>query len=182
MRLLGWLIGALVLVLGALTGLNTELAHFEPITSSQPSAATIPVVLPAPVLLAPPSTSGSFSAAMRYQLALSVGFSPAEAVMAVAVSLAENFAGDPNAVNHNGGGRGDDIGLWQINDAHAAMAGGRQNLFDPVVNARVALALSRSGSGWLQWCTVPHGCGGLPGVPNFSSLLTQAQAVAGGMP
>jgi hypothetical protein len=127
---------------------------------------------------APLVSSGNFSAVQRYQLALSVGFTPAEAVMALAVALAENGPGNPNAVNQNKPPALPDYGLWQINGSHAAMAGGVQNLFDPVINARVALQLSRSGSGWLQWCTVPRGCGGLPGVPNFASLLAQAQAVA----
>lgn len=98
--------------------------------------------------------------------------------MALAVALSENAAGDPNAVNHNRNAP-DDIGLWQINASHAALAGGVQNLFDPVTNARVALALYRSG-GWLQWCTVPGGCGGGPGSPNFAANLRRAQMIAAG--
>jgi hypothetical protein len=145
---------------------------------SSPPAASAP--LPASDVPAP-ATSGNLSAVQRYQLALSVGFSPAEAVVALAVALAENGPGNPNAVNANRNKAGVitsyDLGIWQINDSHAAMAGGRANLFDPVINARVALALYRSG-GWTQWCTFPGGCGGLPGVANFASLLAQAQAVA----
>jgi hypothetical protein len=137
-----------------------------------------PVVAPMGDVPGPLVSSGNLSAAQRYQLALSVGFTPAEAVMALSVALAENGAGNPNAVNENKPPALPDYGLWQINGSHAAMAGGVQNLFDPVINARVALQLSRSGSGWLQWCTVPHGCGGLPGVPNFARLLAQAKAVA----
>jgi hypothetical protein len=136
--------------------------------------------VPAPMGDVPPplASSGNLSAAQRYQLAPSVGFMPAEAVMALAVALAENAPGNPNAINQNTPPALPDYGLWQINGSHAAIAGGVQNLFDPVINARVALQLSHSGSGWLQWCTVPHGCGGLPGVPNFASLLAQAQTVA----
>lgn len=176
----------LVLAVGALEVLNAELKGFTAPQAPSGAILTVPIGPPAPAPAAgglpEPSISvpaGFLSPADRFRLAIEVGFSPSEAVMALAVMLAENNPGDPNAVNHNKNGS-DDIGIFQINDSHAAMAGGRQNLFDPVINARVALQLSRSGSGWLQWCTVPHGCGGGPGVPNFASLLSQAQAVAGG--
>ncbi len=178
------LIALVVVVFGLLHVLNDQLATFKapkvntvpplsvPVNSS-PMSDTITV----PVTIAPAVAPGNLSPAQRYQLALSVGFTPSEAVMALAVALAENGPGNPNAVNQNKPPALPDYGLWQINGIHAAMAGGVQNLFDPIVNARVALQLSRSGTGWLQWCTVPHGCGGLPGVPNFANLLAQAQVI-----
>jgi hypothetical protein len=173
------LIVLLVLVVGVLHVLDGQLTTFEPPTVEPVSTVNVGLVSVAPVPTVDGRVaSGNLSAVQRYQLALSVGFSPAEAVMALAVTLAENGPGNPNAVNQNTPPALPDYGLWQINGTHAAMAGGVQNLFDPVTNARVSLALSRSGSGWLQWCTVPHGCGGLPGVPNFASLLAQAQAIA----
>ncbi len=180
------LIALAVLVFGLLHVLNDQLATFEAPKVDVVPPLTVPVRVPppmsdtisVPVTIAPPVTAGNLSPTQRYQLALSVGFTRDEAVMALAVSLAENGPGNPNAINQNKPPALPDYGLWQINGIHAAMAGGVQNLFDPVTNARVTLALSRSGSGWLQWCTVPHGCGGLPGVPNFASLLAQAQTVS----
>ncbi len=179
------LIALVVIVFGLLHTLNDQLATFKAPKVDVIPPVSVPVSQPAvtsaitvPVTIAPPVAAGNLSATQRYQLALSVGFTRDEAVMALAVALAENGPGNPNAVNQNKPPALPDYGLWQINGIHAAMAGGVQNLFDPVINARVALALSRSGTGWLQWCTVPHGCGGLPGVPNFAGLLAQAQAVS----
>lgn len=179
------LIALIVLVFGLLHTLNDQLATFTAPKVDVAPPVTVPISQPVvtsaitvPVTIAPAVATGNLSPTQRYQLALSVGFTRDEAVMALAVALAENGSGNPNAVNQNKPPALPDYGLWQINGIHAAMAGGVQNLFDPVINARVALQLSRSGTGWLQWCTVPHGCGGLPGVPNFASLLAQAQAVS----
>jgi len=184
--LVGVLGGLAALVVVLLLMVLSVIAAMPWLGTSVPGEPSAPVVVHAPMPVAEdaapvgdvpaPSSSGNLSAGQRYQLALSVGFSPAEAIIATAIALAENGPGDPNAVNHNRNGT-DDVGIYQINDSHAAMAAGRQNLFDPVTNARVALALYRSG-GWTQWCTFPGGCGGLPGAPNFASLLAQAQAVA----
>jgi Lysozyme like domain len=125
-----------------------------------------------------PATTGNVSAVQRYQLARSVGFSPVEAIMALAVMLAENNPGNPYAVNNNRPPALPDYGIAQINGIHCGDVGGDcTRLFDPVVNVQEMYRLWSRG-GWLQWCTVPGGCNGLPGVPQFAALLAQAQAVA----
>jgi len=70
---------------------------------------------------------------------------------AAAIALAES-GGDPSATGHNKNGT-TDIGLWQINSSHGALAS-----YDPIVNAQSAFALMneslRAGSPrWAQWCT-----------------------------
>lgn len=48
----------------------------------------------------------------------------------------------------------DDWGLWQINGIHFGQPGvNRNTILDPNVNARVAIALSSSGTNWAQWAT-----------------------------
>jgi hypothetical protein len=82
-------------------------------------------------------------------LAASVGFpNPA---LAAAVAMAES-GGDPNAV----GDDGTSLGLWQIHlPAHPEFAS--ENLFDPVTNARAALAISHGGATWQPWSTFNSG-------------------------
>jgi hypothetical protein len=82
-------------------------------------------------------------------LAASVGF-PVDAVpTAAAVAKAESD-GNPQAVGDLT--LGVSIGLWQINlRAHPSLS--RDALFDPVNNAKAALAISRGGTDWRPWTT-----------------------------
>jgi hypothetical protein len=73
------------------------------------------------------------------------GGNPAASAVAAAVALAES-GGRPDAFNGNGG-RSQDRGLWQINSVHGA-----QSTFDPLGNARAAIAISNNGSNWKPWC------------------------------
>jgi hypothetical protein len=88
----------------------------------------------------------NYTFAQLQELWKQAGGNPAAAAIAAAVALAES-AGNPNAVNTNGG-RSTDRGLWQINSVHGA-----QSTFDPMGNARAAVALSSNGSNWKPWCT-----------------------------
>lgn len=78
--------------------------------------------------------------------------------IAIAVAMAESQG---NTHAHNGVGRDDSYGLWQIN-----MLGGmgperrkrwgltsNQQLFDPAVNARAMASISANGKHWRDWTT-----------------------------
>jgi hypothetical protein len=90
-------------------------------------------------------------------LYLNNGGSRKNAPIMAAIALAENHGikddysksiADPNATNHNSNGTVDQ-GLWQINSVHAALYKG-QNIYDPNVNARIAVQLAEHGSGGLN--------------------------------
>lgn len=76
---------------------------------------------------------------------ISAGGNATAAAVAAAVALAES-GGRPDAFNGNGG-RSQDRGLWQINSVHGA-----QSSFDPMTNARAAVAISNNGTNWKPWC------------------------------
>ena len=69
-------------------------------------------------------------------------------VSAVAVCKAES-GGNDHAVSPSS-----DYGLWQINTINFASQGlNFSNVFDPNVNARVAIRMSGNGTNWAAWCT-----------------------------
>lgn len=73
--------------------------------------------------------------------------------LAAAVAMAES-GGDPFAL----GDAGQSFGLWQVNlPAHPEWRGREQELFDPMTNARAALAISRGGVSWHPWSTFNSG-------------------------
>lgn len=74
------------------------------------------------------------------------GGNPQAADVAAATALAES-GGRSDASNGNGNGS-TDRGLWQINSVHGA-----QSTFDPMANARAAIAISNNGTNWKPWCT-----------------------------
>lgn len=74
------------------------------------------------------------------------GGNPQAADVAAATALAES-GGRSDASNGNGNGS-IDRGLWQINSVHGA-----QSTFDPMANARAAIAISNNGTNWKPWCT-----------------------------
>jgi hypothetical protein len=111
------------------------------------------------------------------------GGAPVNAIIAVAVSLAES------------GGRSDDIspssdyGLWQINSIHfGSHTINDTNWMNVDVNASVAIQLSSNGNNWAPWCTCWQdpadncGHGNLPvpqpGTPAARQIPT-VQAVLG---
>jgi hypothetical protein len=86
---------------------------------------------------------------------IEAGGNPTAASMAAAIAMAES-SGNPDAQNDNGDGS-KDRGLWQINSVH-----GSQSTFDPLANAKAAVAISQNGTSWRAWCTAwSNGlCGG----------------------
>jgi hypothetical protein len=69
-------------------------------------------------------------------------------IYAVSVCKAES-GGNDHAVSPSS-----DYGLWQINTINFASQGlNFSNVFDPNVNARVAIRMSGNGTNWAAWCT-----------------------------
>lgn len=179
-----WLIVLVIVVFGLLHVFVEQVEQFKPSKVDVVQPVTVPVRVPVAApqvsdnsVVAPITSPGNYSMPQRYQLFISLGASVSEAVLLTAICTAENGSGSPTAINHNRSAP-DDVGLCQINASHVpALAPSYESLKDPVINASVALRMLRAG-GPKQWCTYPGGCGGLPGVPNFSNLLGQAQAIA----
>lgn len=83
------------------------------------------------------------------ELARSAGFP--EPNVAAAVAYAES-GGNPGAI----GDGGQSFGLWQIHlPAHPQYKG--TNLLDPLVNARAAILISKSGTDFKPWTTFRNG-------------------------
>lgn len=95
------------------------------------------------------------------QAAYNAGFRGHNLVIAVAVSLAENQARDPRAVNVNSNGSVD-RGAWQINSIH----GFSGNPYDLQTNALMAYSVWRS-QGWSAWTVYKN--------KSFKSRLSEAQ-------
>lgn len=85
------------------------------------------------------------------------GGNPSAVVSAVAVCLAES-GGNTYAISP-----ARDYGLWQINITNFASQGiNSVTVFDPDVNAKVAIRMSGNGTNWAAWCTAwadPSNCG-----------------------
>lgn len=105
----------------------------------------------------PKGASGGYSPQAQYGFAelmglwIQAGGAREHAAMAAQVASYES-GGRPAA--HAKTAREDSRGLWQINvksNAHPEYAGA--NLYDPMVNARAAVAISRNGTQWSQWST-----------------------------
>jgi hypothetical protein len=78
------------------------------------------------------------------------GGDPSKAGLAASIALAES-SGRVNATNRNTNGT-IDRGLWQINSIH-----GGQSTFDPLANARAAVAISNNGRSFDPWVTYKTG-------------------------
>jgi hypothetical protein len=88
----------------------------------------------------------------RAQYARAAGFPENQIAMAVAVSIAENTAGDPSATHKNSNGSVD-YGLWQINSIHNFPT---SQLFSPQGNANAAFKVwTDAGNSWKPWSTYP---------------------------
>jgi hypothetical protein len=105
----------------------------------------------------PKGASGGYSPQAQYGftelmgLWLEAGGAREHAAMAAQVASYES-GGRPAAHAHTT--REDSRGLWQINiksNAHPEYA--HANLYDPMVNAQAAIAISRNGTQWSQWST-----------------------------
>jgi hypothetical protein len=98
----------------------------------------------------PGGAGGRYSYGQLQDLWVSAGGKPASKKIAAAIALAES-GGVVKATNHNSNGS-TDRGLWQINSIH-----GSQSTFDPMANARAAVAISSNGSNWNPWVTYKTG-------------------------
>lgn len=106
------------------------------------------------------------------------GGNPSAAPIAAAVALAES-GGNPSS--YNGTGADNSYGLWQINMIGSLGPARRQQfglqnssqLFDPLTNAKAAVAISNNGANWGPWTTFTSGAykkylqGGVP--PNLNA-------------
>lgn len=97
------------------------------------------------------STKKTYSFLDRQKLWVAAGGQQSKAIMAAAISMAENRSGDPHARHQNSDGS-TDVGLWQINTVHGAQA-----TEDPMGNARAAVAISKNGTDWRPWTTFKNG-------------------------
>jgi Lysozyme like domain len=118
----------------------------------------------------------ALSAADIYAVHVAAGFDPSAAVIMTAIALAESN-GVPNAWNPVP--PDDSIGLDQINMlAHGTHFGTKDQLVDPLTNARAAFALyAGRGGAFTDWSTYLNGA--------YQAFLAQAQAgatAAGGSP
>jgi len=108
--------------------------------------ATIPVI------------HGGVTDAFRYQLARAAGFSPAEAVIDVAISIAEDGSGDPTALSPRNKDGSYDYCLEQINSAWWPRFGGMQALSDPQTCFNAGHTIYTI-QGWCAWSTYESSCG-----------------------
>jgi LysM repeat protein len=92
------------------------------------------------------AAQGMFSCSGLEQIWEQEGGSPAAALMAAEIAMAES-GGDPNAISPT-----DDFGLWQINGSNGALA-----TLNPFQNAKSAINLSDNGTNWNPWTTYHSG-------------------------
>jgi LysM repeat protein len=91
--------------------------------------------------------TGTLSCSGLEALWEAAGGSQAEAFIAAEIAMAES-GGNQFALSPT-----DDYGYWQINGSH----GPAEATFDPVGNAKAAVAISGNGSDWLPWTTYVTG-------------------------
>jgi len=101
----------------------------------------------ATVLTSTTSLSGNLSCSGLEKLWEQAGGSSGEAFMAAEIAMAESggrqYAYSPT----------NDYGYWQINGSH----GPAQATFNPLGNARAAIAISDNGHNWYAWTTYTSG-------------------------
>jgi hypothetical protein len=97
-----------------------------------------------------PTNAKKYSQRQLQQLWVQAGGNPAYALMASAIAMAES-GGNAGATDNDSNGTVD-RGLWQINSTHGA-----QSTYDPLANARAAVAISDNGTNWTPWVTYQHG-------------------------
>jgi LysM repeat protein len=92
------------------------------------------------------AAQGMYSCSGLEQIWEQEGGSPAAALMAAEIAMAES-GGNPNAISPT-----DDFGLWQINGSNGALA-----TLNPFQNAKSAITLSDNGTNWNPWTTYHSG-------------------------
>jgi len=91
--------------------------------------------------------SGNLSCSGLEALWKAAGGSSGEAFMAAEIAMAES-GGRQYALSPT-----NDYGYWQINGSH----GPAEATFNPIGNARAAIAISRNGTDWFPWTTYVTG-------------------------
>jgi hypothetical protein len=116
-----------------------------------------------------PCRSGQFLTMAQAQSVLrQAGFPESEIVDMGAIGKAESSL-CPTAYNPNGE---NSIGVWQINmNAHGTRFGTREQLFDPLTNARAALAVYKEAHGKRPWGAYTDG--------RYRKYLAESQQAAG---
>jgi hypothetical protein len=92
------------------------------------------------------AAQGMYSCSGLEQIWEQEGGSPAAALMAAEIAMAES-GGNPNAISPT-----DDFGLWQINGSNGSLA-----TLNPFQNAKSAITLSDNGNNWNPWTTYHSG-------------------------
>jgi hypothetical protein len=123
--------------------------------------------------------------AQIYGYARGAGFSPASAVIATAVALAES---DGNTEAHNDVPPDDSYGLWQVNMLGSLGAPRRaafglssnSQLFNPATNARAAYKISSGGKSFQPWSTYTNGA--YKGELGKAAAVHGAPALTGPLP
>lgn len=104
-------------------------------------------------------------------VAAQAGFSGQSLIYAIAVSLAEDPASDPNAHYTSLITGEDSRGYWQINvQSTANPQYASVNLYDGLTNAQAAYAISSNGTNFSPWSTWTNGA--------YQAYLSQAQQLA----
>jgi hypothetical protein len=101
---------------------------------------------PATVLTSSATLSGTLSCTGLEELWEQGGGSPGEAVMAASIAMAES-GGQEFATGSVG-----ERGYWQINPDHGSLS-----TYNPLGNARAAVAISDDGRDWDPWTTFTSG-------------------------
>lgn len=105
-----------------------------------------------------PVIRGGVSDVFRYQLARAAGWNAADAILAVAISIAEDGSGNPTAQSPKNRNGTIDFCLWQVNSSWWPRFGGQQALADPQHCADAAHTIYTI-QGWCAWSTYESACG-----------------------
>lgn len=147
-----------------LSGHTGEVAAGEPVAGVPFDPSTIPVV------------RGGVTDAFRYQLARAAGWDSASAVIAVAISIAEDGSGNPTALSPVNKDGSRDFCLLQVNSGWWARFGGQQALADPQTCFNAGHTIYGI-QGWCAWSTYEASCG-VGHTSAYRAYLARARAAS----
>lgn len=131
-------------------------------------------------LVEPVITSGAVTDVERFTLAVLAGFSPQDAVVATAISIAEDGSGNPVALSPMNTNRTYDFCLWQVNSSWWPKFGGQEALANPSICAHAAYVIFTI-QGWCAWSTYESSCGAGHNSA-YRAALGRAAAASKGTP
>jgi hypothetical protein len=111
------------------------------------ATAAVPEVAHDDVLTSSATLSGTLGCPGLEELWEEAGGSPAQAVMAASIAMAES-SGEQYATGLVG-----ERGYWQINPNHGPVL----STYDPLGNAQAAVIISADGTNWTPWTTYTSG-------------------------